>query len=244
MNSFLRAACACVLGTLCWASGAHAAIQIVGTRVVYRAGEREVTVQLQNNGASPRLLQTWIDSGDASQAAGQSDAPFMVTPPITRVEPGKGQSLRLMFTGGDLPPDRESVFWLNVLEIPPRPGGAASGENFMQFAVRTRIKIFYRPRGLAGDPVGSYGLLTWRLHRQGAGYAVECSNPSAYNVSFASVRLKSVSPDETKMPEGGMCPAKGRQTFPVEGTATAGGVTFTAINDYGGFSEHDASFLP
>lgn len=244
MNSFLRATFACVLGALCWANGAHAAIQITGTRVIYPAGEREVTVQLQNNGTSPRLLQTWVDSGDASQGAADSDAPFMVTPPITRVEPGKGQSLRLMFTGGDVPSDRESVFWLNVLEIPPVPAGAASGENFLQFAIRTRIKIFYRPRGLAGDPIGSYGLLTWRLLKQDAGYAVVCTNPSAYNVSLASVRLKNVVPDERKMPEGGMCPAKGRQTFPVEGTATSGGVTFTAINDYGGFSKHDATFLP
>ena len=240
----LRAACLCVLSALLWFSDVDAAIQITGTRVIYPADEREVTVQLQNNGSSPRLLQAWVDSGDASQGASDSSAPFMITPPITRVEPGKGQSLRLMFTGANLPGDRESVFWLNVLEVPPRPQVAKGGENFMQFAVRTRIKIFYRPKGLAGDPVGSYSLLRWRLLRQGAGHAVECINPTAYNVSFASVRLKGTKPDEKKMPEGGMCPAFGRHVFPVEGLSTAGGVTFTAINDYGGFSEHESAFAP
>lgn len=244
MKPTLRAALLCVLCALLWLNDASAAIQITGTRVIYPAGEREVTVQLENNGPSPRLLQSWVDSGDASQGAATSSAPFMITPPITRIEPGKGQSLRLMFTGGDVPGDRESVFWLNVLEVPPRPQAAREGENFMQFAVRTRIKIFYRPKGLAGDPVGSYGLLRWRLLKAGTGHAVECTNPTAYNVSFASVRLKGAIADDRKMPEGGMCPAFGRQTFRVDGPAGADSVTFTAINDYGGFSEHDAALAP
>ena len=239
-----RVARLCVLFAFLCLHDVNAAIQITGTRVIYPADEREVTIQLQNNGSSPRLLQTWVDSGDASQGATNSNAPFMITPPITRVEPGKGQSLRLMFTGGDVPADRESVFWLNVLEIPPRPQTAGDGESFMQFAVRTRIKIFYRPKGLAGDPVGSYSLLQWRLLKQGAGHAVECTNPTAYNVSLASVRLKGTIRDKKKMPEGGTCPAFGRHVFPVERAAPAEGVTFTAINDYGGFSEHDSAFAP
>ncbi|VTR34364.1 putative chaperone protein EcpD [Serratia fonticola] len=32
----------------------------------------------------------------------------------------KGQALRIARTGGGLPSNRESLFWLNVLEIPPK----------------------------------------------------------------------------------------------------------------------------
>ena len=39
-----------------------------------------------------------------------------------------------------------------------------------------------------------------------------------------------------------MCPAKGRETFPVtgDGGASGGKVSYSAINDYGGFVEGEA----
>ena len=243
MNIFNRVMCAVLLtaGSL---SAAHAGIQIVGTRVVYPSNEREVTVRVINSGTSPRLLQVWTDSGDEKETAETSKAPFLVTPPISRVEPGKGQSLRLMFTGsGSLPQDRESVFWLNVVEVPPKPEGAATAENnYLQFAVRTRIKIFYRPQSLQGDPVGAIDQIQWRLVRQGGDMALECTNSSAYNLSFADVRLKGA-PDRTDdMTGGGMCPAKGRESFPVKGGADGGRLTYKAINDYGAFIEGEAAY--
>lgn len=243
MNIFHRVMCAMLL-TAGGLSAAHAGIQIVGTRVVYPANEREVTVRLINSGNSPRLLQAWTDSGDEKETAETSKAPFLVTPPISRVEPGKGQALRIMLTRGDnLPQDRESVFWLNVVEIPPKPEGATAGDqNYLQFAVRTRIKIFYRPQNLQGDPVSSIGQIGWRMVRQGSEMALECTNNSAYNVSFADVRLKGA-PDRTDdMTGGGMCPAKGRESFPVKGGADSGRLTYQAINDYGAFIEGEAAY--
>ena len=246
MNIIARAKCVFALVTLAVlgaASPAHAGVQIVGTRVIYSAQEREVTVNVLNNGNSPRLLQVWADSGDPKETAETTKAPFLVTPPMSRIEPGKGQALRLMFTGADLPQDRESVFWLNVLEIPPAPKPGADGEarNFLQFAVRTRIKIFYRPKTLKGDPVGSMDMLTWRLVRNGASYALECTNATDYNVSFSDVRLKGAAASQGKVTGGGMCPAKGRQNFEVDGQGN-GTLVYSAINDFGGFVEREATY--
>jgi chaperone protein EcpD len=249
MNIIARATCVLAIVTMAVlgvVSPANASVQILGTRVIYPAGEREVTVQLMSNGNSPRLLQVWVDSGDPKETAETTKAPFLITPPMSRIEPGKGQALRLMFTGADLPQDRESVFWLNVLEIPPAPKADASGEaqNFLQFAVRTRIKIFYRPKTLKGDPMGSLDMLTWRLVRDGAKYALECSNPSDYNVSFSDVRLKGAAVPTDRVTGGGMCPAKGRESFAVEseGTTVNGALVYSAINDYGGFVEREATY--
>lgn len=60
------------------------------------------------------------------------------------MEPNKGQTLRIVFTGSNLPSDKESIFWLNVLDIPPRDKSLAD-QNQLQMAIRSRIKIFYRP---------------------------------------------------------------------------------------------------
>ncbi|WP_164737994.1 fimbrial biogenesis chaperone, partial [Xanthomonas perforans] len=88
---------------------AMAGVVITGTRVVYPANQREVTVKLNNNGTVPALVQSWVDTGDMASSPTSSNAPFVLSPPVFRVDPSKGQSLRLMFTGAPLPQNKESV---------------------------------------------------------------------------------------------------------------------------------------
>lgn len=81
--------------------------------------------------------------------------------------------------------DKESLFWLNVLEIPPAPTGAnnSTPENFLQVAFRTRVKLLYRPAGLTGEANDAPEKLQWRF--SGAGVSVK--NPTPYYVSFTEI---------------------------------------------------------
>lgn len=45
----------------------------------------------------------------------KTKAPFIVIPPVSRLEPAQEKILRIVHTKGlSLPDDRESVFWLNI----------------------------------------------------------------------------------------------------------------------------------
>jgi P pilus assembly chaperone PapD len=141
-----------LLSAMLFSSSVFSSVIINGTRIIYPGKQREVTVQLSNNGASPALIQSWIDEGDAKTTPENSKAPFIISPPISRVEPTTGQALRVSLTTASLPQDKESLFWLNVLEIPPAPTGAnnSAPENYLQVAFRSRVKLLYRPTGLPG----------------------------------------------------------------------------------------------
>ncbi|MFW2746387.1 fimbria/pilus periplasmic chaperone, partial [Acinetobacter baumannii] len=138
------------------APAAQAEIVIHGTRVIYPSDAREVTLQVSNNGSKPALVQAWIDDGNAKSTPDEANVPFIITPPISRVEPSKGQTLRItaLPNASQLNQNKESVFWLNVLDIPPRPEGKKQENNevltnnFLQLAIRSRIKFFYRPVSL------------------------------------------------------------------------------------------------
>jgi P pilus assembly chaperone PapD len=65
-------------------------------------------------------VQSWIDTGDPTALPEKINVQFVIMPPITRIDAGKGQMLRLIYTGGTLADDRESIFWLNILAIPPK----------------------------------------------------------------------------------------------------------------------------
>jgi chaperone protein EcpD len=228
-------------------SQALAGVVITGTRVIYPASHKEVTVKLNNNGGLPALVQAWIDTGDMASSPSSSSAPFVLSPPVFRIDPSKGQSLRMMFTGSPLPQNKEAVFWLNVLEIPPAPE-AASDANTLQMAFRSRIKIFFRPAGLPGDPTEAMGQIQWKLVRAAHGkhLALQAFNPSAFHVSLANVSV--VANSRHIASEDGMVGPGETQTFDLKepnAVVPAGAsVEFNAINDYGALVPFEAPLLP
>lgn len=214
----------------------HANVVITGTRVVYRQSDREVTVKLDNVGNQPALVQVWADRGDEKSSPTKADAPFLITPPISRIDPAKGQSIRLIFTGEKLPADRETVFWLNVLDVPPVPKDADT--NYIQLAIRSRIKLFYRPSKLPGNPDEAARGLKWSLVSQGKDMVLRAENNSAYSVSMNYAAIE-VSGQQYQTAAGMVLPF-GSADFVVPGLKgkpavnSNSTVKYEAVNDYGG----------
>ncbi|EOZ1393713.1 fimbrial chaperone [Enterobacter hormaechei] len=214
---------------------ASADIVISGTRIVYQQSQKDVIVSLDNRGKKPLLVQSWLDDGRDDTNPQELKLPFIITPPVSRIDPQKGQSVRISYLGGSLPQDRESLFWFNVLEIPPK-SKVKDGENpnQLQLAFRTRIKLFFRPDGLKGTPGNAAARVTWSQQKQGNTLNLIAHNDSPYNVSISNVKLKSAN-KEYQVEHKSILPFS-TQIMQVKGlgsTAT-GTVAYETINDNGG----------
>lgn len=231
-----RAIMLLALAAACAAVDANAGVVIGGTRVVFPGASRDIAVRVENKGQEPALIQAWIDDGDARSTPETAHAPFAITPPVFRIDPGRGHALRIVHVGGHPPSDREALYWLNVLEIPPSPE-AGKAVNTLQFAFRHRLKLLHRPSGLAVEPAGAPGLLTWSIEREGGLSRLRVRNPSPYVVSFNEVAIvANGAPGETMPLGGGMVVATGQTTWPLpKGKVAPVGavVKFASINDYG-----------
>lgn len=170
------------------AASAHASVVVTGTRVIYPGDAKEKTLQLTNNDVFANVVQAWVDDGNPASTPDTANAPFMVNPAVSRVAPGNGQSLRLIFTGAVLPQDRESVFYLNIVQIPPR-SGVQSDRNQMLLILRNRLKLFYRPSGIAGTVDQLPEKLNFRLVRSSTGWQVSVDNPTGFYASFGAATL-------------------------------------------------------
>lgn len=220
-------------------STAFASIVIDTTRVVYPEKDAEVSVRLANKGDEPRLVQAWIDDGDEKSNPEKIDVPFIILTPIFRMDSKKEQVLRIRYTNSKpLPKDRESVFWLNILEIPPKPSAGKSMENYLQFSFRTRIKLFLRPQNLPGIAADAPTQLTWK-YQPGA---LLVSNPSAFNITIRDISVGDHA-------EGGRAESIFLAPFSVRFIALKDEkeklnspiLKFSAINDFGGAPERNAS---
>ena len=140
-----------------------------------------------------------------------------------------------------LPSDKESVFWFNVLEVPPKPDASkVENQSLLQLAFRTRIKLFYRPAGLNGNPSEAPLALKWKWAEGKSGLSVY--NPTSYYVSFNSAEL--IAGGKSNPLNVKMVAPKSEEIFTISGSggkATSGKVHFSAINDFGGAIEGDVN---
>lgn len=249
LKILLRASGVVMLALCVYAPITQASVIIAGTRVVFPAKDGEVTVRMTNDNTHPALVEAWIDNGDPHSTPDKVNAPFVVTPPLFRMEEHRDQSLRIIATPAatNLPGNRESLFWLNVLEIPPKPSGQQfTGKNTLQFAIRSRLKFFYRPVNLTGDPDKAPEQITWKVVADGHGYALEAQNPTPYHVTIIKLELEIGG--QTYPADSGMVDPLGTLRLSVKGLAKAPPastpITYDSINDFGATSTHKASVSP
>lgn len=206
-------------------TSASAGVVIGGTRIIFDGAKKEASISITNPDDVPYLIQSWIDVQD-----GQSGkAPFIITPPLYRLDGGQKNLERIVMTGS-LPQGQESLFWLNIKAIP----SASKQMNSLQIAVKTRIKLIYRPESLrASTPEEQTNKLTWRR----AGNALQVNNPTPYVINFNEITVGGKKLDDVTyvMPSGSV-------RFPLLNGTNGNTLTFKVINDYGNPGElHRAS---
>jgi len=190
---------------------ARAEMIIDTTRVIYPEARREVTFNVSNvSKEKPALIQMWVDDGVNTASPEDVVTPFNISPPVARIGVAGTQVVRVVYTGDPLASDRESLYWFNMLEVPPK----SNAENRLTFAIRTRIKLFFRPKGLKGDPVQAMDKVTWKVVKQGNGWVIEGDNPTPFHMSFLSLNLGE--PGQlVSVTEGGMLKPMSHASFPI-----------------------------
>ncbi|BBU96627.1 pilus assembly protein [Providencia rettgeri] len=217
-----------LLLTILFSSSTFSNVIITGTRVIYPADADSITVQLTNNSKTSSLVQSWIDNGDENSTPENSEAPFYLSPPIVKIEGLQGQQLKIKKIPGKLSDNVESVFFLNVLDIPKTPE-SAKGKNAIQLATRSRIKIFYRPIGLteSSDEVINH-----------ASYQIKNNNILVKNNSQYHLTIAAITPLDDKnnsLIDSAMIAPMSEKELPIKGTMKSHDLILMYVDDYGVF---------
>ena len=163
----------------------YAGVTLTGTRIIFNEGQKEKVVRTSNKGEIPALVQVWVDDGNIGLEGVSQETPFMAIPPLFRMDSGKGQSVRIRYLGQDLPKDRESLYWFNLLEVPPKNNDDSVSER-LSLAFKTKIKLFYRPASLTETSAEQGKNIEWKHTTSNELVAV---NPTAYYLSFYSLSI-------------------------------------------------------
>ena len=165
-------------------------------RIIYSAAETKgVTWSMTNKTDRAYLMQSWMRQIDAETGlpaqethnkASTTAIPFLVTPPLTRVDPGEALTLRIRLTELSLPADREAAFYLSVKGIPAISDSGDQGNGKVVIAVVNNIKLFYRPEGL---PAGGVTQAATQLRFSRHGDSLIVDNPTPFYINFSQLRV-------------------------------------------------------
>ncbi|EBQ2671378.1 molecular chaperone [Salmonella enterica] len=229
MKKITALALALLLGG--WVSQSLAGgIVLERTRVIYDAGKKEAALPVTNRSKSlPYLLQSWVDN-----AQGTARGPFIITPPLFRLNAESDSSLRIIKSSENIANDKESLFFINVRAIPAKSQSVDANNNTLTLVFKTRIKLFYRPKNLIGKPYDAYKSLEYKYNNN----KLYIYNPSAYHVVFAGLVLGKT--DLTNKIDY-IAPGEHKQlAVPTVAERT---VQWAAINDYGGTTKTETRTL-
>lgn len=238
-----RYVCILILFASMISSQSWANIVMVGTRVIFPAESNEKTLQFSNNGDIPYIVQIWLDKGNNASTPENADAPFVVNPPLFRINPHNGQMARLIYVPQtDLPQDRESIFYLNFKQIPSLKEGSAD-QNKLIFLVKNRLKVFYRPKTIIGNVEAMPKKWTYTLQQQTKGNTVTVHNPTGYYANLTTATLKVKQQSYSIDPKSvAMIAPYSSATWPLPKKVTVDQdsvLSVTYVNDYGADARQD-----
>lgn len=167
-------------------------LKLGASRIIYHPDSAGAEVAVTNPQDYPILIQGKVYNEDKKTLA-----PFIVTPPLSRLEAGQQSRLRIIRTGGNADDNRETLQWFCVGGIPPkdtdvwardeksRSSTSSQVQLHMEVSVHDCIKLLTRPSGVKGSPMDKANDLEW--HRQGK--QLKVTNPSSFYMNLASVSV-------------------------------------------------------
>lgn len=220
-----------VVVMLCVSFYTQASVIVLGTRVIYPSHQKNVQIKVLNKGGRPSLVQTWFDNGDEKADPKTIKLPFVITPPVVRLDAKKEQIFNISYTGEPLATDRETLFFFNVLDIPPKPSQAelAKNPNYLQFSVRSRLKFFFRPTNLPYTVTDAYQKVQWHVK----GKKITVQNPTPYFITYGDVSVM-YKGKAVKASNADMVAPFSSAVFDLTSAVNGGEVKWSVVNDYGG----------
>lgn len=165
---------------------AFAVVNIDRTRVIFNGDENVNFINLINDGTTPTFVQIWTDNGDISMSPDQSKTPVISLPPVMKLSPGEMRSVKLILTSRQkLPPNKESLFWLNVYQVPAMSNESLGSQQKVILPLRLRLKVFVRPPSLQKPLDSSFKSLRFTS----VGNELSVYNPTPWYINLNDINI-------------------------------------------------------
>ncbi len=153
------------------------------SRLIFDGSKTSINYRIDNSDKTlPWLVQAWVEDKDEKKTD-----KFTPVPITFRVEPSSVFTVRVMKTG-DLPQDRETLFWAVSNALPGGAPGKQEKEEGkisakLSLAYRFKVPLFYRPAELK-NVMQEPEKIQWSVDNTGQ---IKVYNPTRFTVQLQNV---------------------------------------------------------
>lgn len=214
---------------LLFTTSSHAAFVLNSTRYIFDEKKENISLQVDNESPQEYGGQIWIENQEQSD----KNVYFAPSPTFFKVTGQHKQVLRILKINDTLPKDKESLFWINVQEIPKAP---KDGANALSIALHTQVKMIYRPDILKGKRENAEKNI--KLINDESGTVLFNDSPYYFAVINVKQNGKPVNLNEDIKNKISVFPPFGKISLNKKLT---GNISFVAFDDYGVDREYNIS---
>ena len=101
---------------------------------------------IKNDNNFPVVIQSWVDDGDLNGSPEKNTGEKIISiNSILKVLPGDIDKIKLLLISDDFDNNKETLYWLNIYEIPSYKKNTKKTDNQLSVGIRLQVKVIYRP---------------------------------------------------------------------------------------------------
>ncbi|GLX64837.1 fimbrial chaperone BcfG [Proteus vulgaris] len=163
----------------------YASIEINKDKFIFIESKNLEIIEIKNNTTNDYFIQSWISHYDESN---ETELPFMITPPLFKIEKDENYSLKIFKTDEIEKKDRETLYRINIKRI-PLLSNSDENKNLLHISMNSVYNLIYRPVSIERDAKDAYKRIEF-LKNKNNEFIV--NNPTPYFITLLNVNSEGV----------------------------------------------------
>ncbi|OEI92906.1 MULTISPECIES: fimbrial biogenesis chaperone [Enterobacterales] len=164
----------------------YTSIEINKDKFIFIESKNQEVIEIKNSINSDYFIQSWISHYDENN---DSELPFMITPPLFKIEKDEDYSLKIFKIDEIEKKDRETLYKINIKRIPVL-SDSDDNKNLLHISINSVYNLIYRPISIEKNAVDAYKKIEF-LKNQNNEFII--NNPTPYFITLLNVHLENIS---------------------------------------------------
>lgn len=158
----------------------QSSIEINKDKFIFIESINQEIVEINNKTNNDYFIQSWITHYDKENS---NEIPFMITPPLFKIEKDETFSLKIFKKDEIKERDRETLYRINIKRIPILLN-SDNNKNMLHVSINSVYNLIYRPISIEKDAKDAYKKIEF-LKNKNNEFII--NNPTPYFIALSSV---------------------------------------------------------
>ncbi|WP_099075445.1 fimbrial biogenesis chaperone [Proteus alimentorum] len=163
----------------------YTSIKINKDKFIFIESKNQEIIEIKNNTDNDYFIQSWISHYDENN---RTELPFMITPPLFKIENNEHYSLKIFKIDEIEKKDRETLYRVNIKRI-PLLSDSDEDKNLLHISMNSVYNLIYRPISIEKNAVDAYKKIEFLKNKK---HELIINNPTPYFITLMKISFNGV----------------------------------------------------